>query len=108
MNIKKLLVSTAFLASVVGLTACGNTSSSQPAGPSSETPTGPVEKKGKIQVAVGKESADFYTALLKEYVDSHPQFAYNVEVVSSDAGTVADADTTSKLFLQTLVLLLTQ
>ena len=91
MNIKKLLVSTAFLASVVGLTACDNPSSSQPAGPSSETPTGPVEKKGKIQVAVGKESAEFYTALLKEYVDSHPQFAYNVEVVSSDAGTVADA-----------------
>lgn len=91
MNIKKLLVSTAFLASVIGLTACGNPSSSQPAGPSSETPTGPVEKKGKIQVAVGKESAEFYTALLKEYVDSHPQFAYNVEVVSADAGTVADA-----------------
>ena len=90
MKIKKLLISTAFVASVVGLAACGNPGSSQP-GPSSEPSSGPVEKKGKIQVAVGKESAEFYTTILNEYVESHPSFAYNVEVVSSDAGTVADA-----------------
>lgn len=94
MNVKKLLVSTAFLASVISLAACGNPSSSEPAptpGSSASTPASPVEKVGTIQVAVGTESVNFYKEILKAKFTDDNTFAYNVEVVASDAGTIADS-----------------
>ena len=106
MKIKKILVSTAMLASVISLAACNKPSSSETERPeqsgkpqssenkpasSENKPATPVEKVGTIQIAVGEESVKFYKAVLTEYSEAHPEFAYNLDVVAGDAGTVADA-----------------
>ena len=71
MKIKKLLISSAVIASCVGLTACGG------------------GKKNTITIAVGDESAVFYQELLNKYVEEHPEFGYKVEVIGADTGTAA-------------------
>ena len=71
MKIKKLLISSAVIASCVGLTACGG------------------GKKNTITIAVGDESAVFYQELLSKYVEEHPEFGYKVEVIGADTGTAA-------------------
>lgn len=71
MNIKKLLISSAVVASCVGLTACGGS------------------KRKTITIAVGDESAVFYQELLSKYVEDHPDFGYKVEVIGADTGSAA-------------------
>ena len=71
MKIKKLLISSAVIASCVGLTACGG------------------GKKNTITIAVGDESAEFYRTLLEEYVAANPSFGYKVEVIGADTGSAA-------------------
>lgn len=71
MNIKKLLISSAVIASCVGLTACGG------------------GKNKTITIAVGDESATFYRELLNKYVEDHPDFGFKIEVVGADTGSAA-------------------
>lgn len=87
MNIKKLLISAAVLASCVSLSACGGNSSSE--GPASSSQNGPAAAR-TIKVAVGKESAEFYKKVLDEYAANTPGFIHKFEVIAADTGTAAD------------------
>ena len=87
MNIKKLLISAAVLASCVSLSACGGNSSSE--GPAGSSQNGPAAAR-TIKVAVGKESAEFYKKVLDEYAANTPGFIHKFEVIAADTGTAAD------------------
>ncbi|MBE6143310.1 MAG: extracellular solute-binding protein [Erysipelotrichaceae bacterium] len=87
MNIKKLLISAAVLASCVSLSACGGNSSSE--GPAGGSQNGPTTAR-TIKVAVGKESAEFYTKVLADYAANTPGFIHKIEVVAADTGAAAD------------------
>ncbi|MBR5048948.1 MAG: extracellular solute-binding protein, partial [Erysipelotrichaceae bacterium] len=44
---------------------------------------------GVIRVWVGEESAEFYQKACDEYVASHPDFGYKIEVKGMDTGSIA-------------------
>ena len=44
---------------------------------------------GIIRVWVGEESAEFYQKVCDEYIASHPDFGYKIEVKGMDTGSVA-------------------
>ena len=60
-------------------------SSEDPIPPSSNT-----ENVGTIQISVDQELVNFYSKVLAKYSLTHPELAYNLDVVAGDAGTVAD------------------
>lgn len=70
MKLKKLLISSAVIASCLGLTACDS-------------------KKNTITIAVGDESAEFYRKAVTDFLANNADFDYKVEVIAADTGTAA-------------------
>ena len=50
---------------------------------------GKTKDDGIIRVWVGEESAEFYQKVCNEYVASHPDFGYTIEVKGMDTGSIA-------------------
>ncbi|HNX15928.1 MAG TPA: extracellular solute-binding protein [Bacilli bacterium] len=72
MKSKKLLITALLLAGItLPLVSCG-------------------ESK-VITLWVGEESAEFYQTICNEYVESHPDFKYSIDVTGVDTGTVGGA-----------------
>ena len=73
MKFKKLLVACATLGTTIALASCG----------------GGGKTGGEISLWVGNESVAFYKKAVSEFLAANSDFGYTVNVVASDAGTVA-------------------
>ena len=71
MKFKRLLVAAATLGTTIALASCSGGSG------------------GEISLWVGNESVAFYKEAVKEFLAANADFGYNINVVASDAGTIA-------------------
>ncbi|MBR0082047.1 MAG: hypothetical protein IJP98_04855 [Clostridia bacterium] len=70
-------------------TNSGSNSGSSNSGKSNSGSATKANDDGLIRVWVGEESASFYQKACDEYVASHPEFGYKIEVKGMDTGSVA-------------------